>query len=300
MAKRILITGAGGFLGSRLFEYFNGREVFEAIGVSHRELDITDSLAVTAFIQAIRPDVVLHCAAISNTGQCEADPKLSEQVNVYGTANVAKACRQANCRMIFMSSDQIYTGSDTLEPNCEGSERRPRGVYGRDKKRAEEAMFAQTKEAVALRLTWMYDYPSEGRVPSANLVTNIIKARETGTTLSYPVNDHRGITYVWEVVRNMEKAMDLPGGVYNFGSSNELNAFETATAFARVLTGQKETDNLVRQDRERFCGCPRNLTINTDKLSAFGIRFHSTLQGLGLCCSEHGLPFGGNTARASG
>ena len=84
MNRRLLITGAGGFLGSRICEYFSGRDGYEAVGVTHRELDIEDFVAVSAFVKAIRPDYVLHCAAISNTGACERNPVLSEKVNVRG------------------------------------------------------------------------------------------------------------------------------------------------------------------------------------------------------------------------
>ena len=138
MNRRLLITGAGGFLGSRICEYYSNRDGYEAVGVTHRELDIEDFVAVSAFIKAIRPDYVLHCAAISNTGTCERNPVLSEKVNVRGTINLAKACRNAGSRMIFTSSDQIYNTSHSMEPNREGSEGKPGNVYGRDKKRAEE------------------------------------------------------------------------------------------------------------------------------------------------------------------
>ena len=51
MENRILITGVNGFLGSRLFEYFKEQEGYEVLGVTHRELEVSDSLAVTAFIK---------------------------------------------------------------------------------------------------------------------------------------------------------------------------------------------------------------------------------------------------------
>ena len=293
MTNSIMIIGAGGFLGSRLFEYFSKREGCQVIGVTHEELDITDSLAVSAFIGAVAPDVVLHCAAISNTACCEENPALSESVNVYGTDNVAKACRKAGSGMVFMSSDQVYTASHLAGPNREGSEGRPRGVYGRDKKRAEEAMLSQLPEGLALRLTWMYDYPGNGRVPGNNLLGNIMKALKTGNSLPCPVNDHRGITYVWDVIRNMEKAMELPGGIYNFGSPNELNSYETGAAFAKILTGRENIDAIVRPDLERFRGCPRNLTIDIKKLEEGGIYFENTLQGFYRCLKDHGWEAGG-------
>lgn len=289
MKRRILITGAGGFLGSRLFEYFKNKDEYETIPVVHRELDITDSEAVTIFFKTIQPEVVLHCAAVSNTGECEANPQQSESVNVQGTANVARACRESNSKLIFMSSDQIYTGADSLEPNREDDRIQPSNVYGKDKKRAENAVFTYLKNAVALRLTWMYDYPVKGRVESSNLLRALLCAKEEGTAVSYPVHDYRGITYVWDVVRRMEQAMGLPGGIYNFGSENGRNVYETALLFAQAVAGKEKAASLVNPDKERFAAMPRNLMINTEKLKAQGIIFGDTAEGLLRCCQDYGI-----------
>ena len=94
MKKRILITGSGGFLGSRLAEYFEGKDGYETVAVTHEELDITDMVAVSAFFKAIRPQAVLHCAGLSNTGQCEADPWLGTD-QCSGNRNIARAAGRA-------------------------------------------------------------------------------------------------------------------------------------------------------------------------------------------------------------
>lgn len=91
MKKRILITGSGGFLGSRLAEYFEGKDGYETVAVTHEELDITDMVAVSAFFKAIRPQAVLHCAGLSNTGQCEADPLASGRINDSGNRKYSKS-----------------------------------------------------------------------------------------------------------------------------------------------------------------------------------------------------------------
>lgn len=287
MKKRLLITGAGGFLGSRLLEYFNTREEYETLGITHRELEVSDSLAVTAFIRAIRPDYVLHCAGISDTGECEREPERSEQINVRGTANMAKACRESGSKMIFMSSDQVYNASCTMEPNREERVIRPRTVYGRDKKRAEEAMFTSLNDGVALRLTWMYDYPSREREGGIGLMGPLFSALRDRIRLKLPVHDYRGITYVWDAIRNMETAMKLPGGVYNFGSENCFSTFDTAVRFLKAITGDDTSASLVEQDTERFASCPRNLTIDTEKIKSQGILFADTMEGIRKCLSDY-------------
>lgn len=288
MKKRLLITGAGGFLGSRLTGYFTDKPEYETVGVTRRELDIGDSLAVKAFFKAIRPDYVLHCAAVSDTGVCEREPERSRRINVEGTVNVARACQNSGGKMIFMSSDQIYNASDTLEPNKEGDEHRPSNVYGRDKKRSEEAILSCLPDAVALRLTWMYDYPSGKWGKCSGLLQNILTALEEKRTLRLPIHDYRGITCVWEVVRHMEEAMKLPGGIYNFGSENENNTYDTAALFLKTATGKDDEAGILEPDEKRFQSCPRNLTVNTDKIKSHGIYFLNTRDGILQCCREYG------------
>lgn len=288
MNNRILITGSGGFLGSRLYEYFKGQEGYEVLGVTHRELEISDSLAVSAFITAIRPAYVLHCAGVSNTKTCEEEPERSGEINVRGTANIAKACRQSGAKMIFMSSDQIYNSVCSMEPNREDQVQKPCTVYGRDKMRAEEAIFTCLNNAVALRLTWMYDYPVRERTGGSGLLGAIVNALEENGSIQLPVHEYRGITYVWEAIRNMEAAFALPGGIYNFGSENSRNTFDTGSLFLRAVTGRDDVSHVIRPDQERFIACPRNLTIDIARIRKFGIEFGSAAEGIAGCLSDYG------------
>lgn len=295
-----MITGSGGFLGSRLTEYFEGKDKYETVSVTHEELDITDMVAVSAFFKAIHPQVVFHCAGLSNTGQCEADPGASGRINVQGTENIAKACRKTGCRLIFMSSDQVYTGTDTMEPNREDDRVKPVNVYGRDKKRAEEAVLALAEGAVCLRLTWMYDYPVSGRTPGTGLLGQVFKAAREGTAVVSPIYDFRGITYVWDVIRAMEQVMELPGGIYNFGSTNERSAWETAGIFAQAVAAAVGIMPGVEADRERFRSVPRNLTLNTEKMNSFGICLGDTSEGLARCMKDNGICWQWTKERLSG
>ena len=87
--KKILVTGAGGFVGSRAVSALQGR--FELITPTHGDMDITAAGNVEKFIQETRPDAILHLAAISNTGYCEEHPDESYLVNVTGVENLAES-----------------------------------------------------------------------------------------------------------------------------------------------------------------------------------------------------------------
>ena len=103
---RIMLTGAGGFLGSRLFSYY--KDKYEVWAPSHKELDFTREENARKAVGDFQPDVLLHCGAISDVGACERDPELSMRVNVEGTRYLARACLMTGTRMVMCSSNQVY------------------------------------------------------------------------------------------------------------------------------------------------------------------------------------------------
>ena len=74
----------------------------------------------------------------------------------------------------------------------------------------------------------MYDYPVPKRTPGTGLLGQMFAAAGEGKVIVSPTHDYRGITYVWDVIRAMEQVMELPGGIYNFGSRNQRSTWETA------------------------------------------------------------------------
>ena len=277
MKKKILITGSSGFLGSRLAYYY--RNKYDLLLPTHNELNVSREDMVKAYLEEQRPEVVLHCAALSHTGYCEQHPEESHRTNVQGTVRMAKACKQTGAKLIFMSSDQVYNGTPLRGALKEEVALQPVNVYGRHKLEAEQRALWNLPEAVGLRLTWMYDLPDSSLKLNSNLLVNLLKASREGMPLPAATHEYRGVTYVWEVVRNMEQAMTLPGGIYNFGSSNSLNSYELFWRTAQLM-GLNDAAEWLLLDEERFSNQERNLTMDCSGIAAHGIRFNNSVEGI--------------------
>ena len=280
--KTILITGASGFVGSRFVERW--RSEYRILAPAHAELDITDRESVNGYFIQHTPDVVVHLAAISNTGYCEQNPDESYLVNVEGAANIARAASMCGAKLIFFSSDQVYNGNVESGLLNEDVPVTPENVYGRHKLEAEGRGLYFCPGAVVLRATWMYDKERYGMPSHANFVLNIAKAVKERTPLIFPVREYRGITWVREVVEFLPVTFQLPGGVYNYGAENTMNTYETACCYCEMLAGL-HSGPILHPDYERYPMHERNLSISTDKIfraSGGTICFSNTISGLRL------------------
>lgn len=275
--KKLLITGSTGFLGSRLALYY--KDKYELLLPTHSQLNVSREEAVMAYMEQFQPDIVLHCAALSNTWYCEQHPDESHRVNVQGTVKIAKACKHIGAKLVFMSSDQVYNGTPVSGPLKEQDVFQPVNVYGRHKLEAEQRALRNNPMSVALRLTWMYDVPGSHMKLNSNILENIQKALDEGTTIKAATHEYRGVTNVWEVVRNMEQTLELPGGIYNYGSGNHIDSYTLFLKVANIM-GAKEPSTFILPDEERFSEQTRNLTMDCSLINNFGIRFNDSVEGI--------------------
>ena len=104
------------------------------------------------------PDVVIHCAAMTNVDACEADRDLAFKLNEEGSRNVALACSACGARLFAISTDYVFSGEPPREPWAwsETDIPRPRTVYGASKFAGEQMIQMLLPEAVIIRIAWLY------------------------------------------------------------------------------------------------------------------------------------------------
>lgn len=281
MMKRIFVTGAGGFVGARACRFLQGN--YEVLTTSKGWMTSCAEPQLMQTIAEAHPDVILHTAAISDTGYTEQHPEEAYRANVELPLWLARAAAQCGAKLVGFSSDQVYAGVQQPGPLPETMELSPANVYGRQKLEMEQRVLEACPDAVLLRATWMYDLPSYRFPIRGNLPLNLVKAALYGEKLRFSNRDYRGITYVRQAVENLVPCMELPGGVYNYGSENGENMVTTALTFAEALQ-LPDVESLIEA-----VDWQRNLAMDCRKLRRYGIEFDTTQAGIYHCLRDYGV-----------
>lgn len=150
----ILVTGASGQLGHDLMIELAGRG-HGTIGVSSKELNLTDPDAVHRYITDLRPDAVMHCAAYTAVDMAEDDTETCLAVNHLGTEAIAKACAEIGCKLLYISTDYVFPG-DGERPWEPEDTTAPLNLYGKSKLLGELAVSEATDKHFIVRISWVF------------------------------------------------------------------------------------------------------------------------------------------------
>jgi dTDP-4-dehydrorhamnose reductase len=127
---KVAITGAAGLFGRGSVEVFNSRHT--VFPLTRTEADITRADEVRRVLARLRPDVILHAAAIPDLDLCESDPAAAFLVNAEGTRHVVEAAREISAAVVYVSTDAVFDGKKQT-PYTESDPTGPPTVYGRTK-----------------------------------------------------------------------------------------------------------------------------------------------------------------------
>lgn len=189
---RVFVTGVKGQLGYDVVNELEKRG-HTAIGVDIEEMDITDGEAVRRVISGAGPDAVVHCAAYTAVDAAEDNEELCRRVNALGTENIVRACRELDCKLMYISTDYVFNGQGTRpwEPD---DEREPLNVYGQTKYEGELAVETLEKYFI-VRIAWVFG------VNGKNFIKTMLNLGKTHDKIRV-VSDQVGTpTYTYDLAR---------------------------------------------------------------------------------------------------
>lgn len=225
---KVLITGAGGQLGKALVRQFEqDQERYQVLATSHETLDITNEEEVYAYVQALRPEVMINCAAYTAVDAAEEHMETAYAVNAQGPKYLAKACEEIGATLVQVSTDYVFDGVGTIHKKEEDAVN-PQSIYGQSKWAGEEAVRKYCTRHFILRTAWLY---GEG----ANFVRTMLKLSQVQPELNV-VGDQYGTPTstkdVAKVIRELIHTDDY--GTYHGTCEGECSWYEFACQIFRL------------------------------------------------------------------
>jgi dTDP-4-dehydrorhamnose reductase len=260
MPPLAIITGAAGLIGQYLVRSApRWAPEWDVEGLTRAQLDLTDRPSVSSVFQRYNPDLIIHCAALSRTKDCERDPEKAKRVNVDATGLLAQLAR--NTRFIFLSSGEVFDGSAAWYD--ESSEPNPTNVYGRTKLEAERAVLSNPSHTV-VRIVLTAGTSDTG---DRSFVEDMSRAARAGNDVTLYADEFRcplpaGVIAraLWELV-NQEAF-----GLYHLGGTERLSRWDIGQL---LLPWYLELQGrLIKGSARSHPGAPRpiDLSLNCDKL----------------------------------
>ena len=265
---KILITGGKGMLGRTLQRELAEHEIVVA---DLPEWDITKDEELVEKTSAAKPDLIIHCAAMTKVDDCETNRDLAFRLNEEGSRNVALAAKTCGARLIAISTDYVFSGEPPKEPWAwsETDIPRPRTVYGASKFAGEQMIQMILPEAVIVRIAWLY-----GAGGPSFVHTMAKLGAQEGAPLKV-VNDQRGnptsTKTVAEVVKFLIARPEVSGIVHGT-CEDQCTWYDLTVELFRLLGLKREVVPCTTEEFPRPAPRPHNSALKKSVLNLLGYR----------------------------
>ncbi len=279
----VLITGASGLLGRTVAKAFSESGNFNVIGTAcsragngFARLDLRDRAAIDAALSGFSPDIVVHCAAERRPDVGARDPAAMRQLNVDATGWLAAATARIGGWMLLVSTDYVFDGSNP--PYAEDAPTNPINDYGRSKRDAELAMWAETKNAAVIRVPILYG-PTTDLEESA-VTAGVARALLDGKTARRECDDwavrHPTCTTdvgaaILGLVERHVSAGDV-NGTYHFASPERMTKYTMALVLAEFFGRDPSILVPLAEPAPGAAPRPMDSTLACARIEALGIR----------------------------
>lgn len=296
--KKILITGASGLLGRSIYTALKTEKIWKVVGTAFSrdsddliKVDLSDIDNLDAFLNSIKPDIIIHSAAERRPDVSMQDPEGARHLNVDVTAAIANWAAANEVYLIYISTDYVFDGTEP--PYQVDSLPNPLNDYGLSKRAGEKAVLSTCSNSAILRIPILYgdvEYLEESAV--IILTCDLLNAAEgESVKMENWATRHPTLTDdVADVIRQMlVYAEDHPTlkGIFHWSSDEAMTKYEMACIMADVIGFSRER---IIADNNPPGGAPRpkDCTLDTSLLRNKGIEKQTPFRkAIPLILHEH-------------
>ncbi|MDI9865270.1 NAD(P)-dependent oxidoreductase [Flectobacillus sp. DC10W] len=247
--QKILITGANGLLGQKLVHLLVNNPTIELIatargksrlsiseGFSYQEMDLSDPVQIQEVIDKVRPDSIIHTAAMTNVDMCHQDPEGCWEANVTAVEYLIEQCQRHNIYLCHVSTDFVFDGENG--PYHEEDQPAPISVYGKSKYEAELRVQASGLRWSIIRTVLVY-----GIVPDmsrSNIILWVKNSLERGQAIKVVSDQLRTPTLAEDLALGCWLATQRHAqGIYHISGKDFMSPYDMAIATANYFALDK-------------------------------------------------------------
>jgi dTDP-4-dehydrorhamnose reductase len=274
--RRLLITGAGGFLGWNLCRELGDRwEIVGTVrsrlapmeGIQTIELDLTHAESVRELFHTVRPHALIHAAAAAKPDFCQLHPVESEKINVDASVLMASLCAERAIPMVFTSTDLVFDGHHP--PYREEDTVSPVSIYGEQKAKAEAGILRRYPNAVVCRMALMF---GDGGPHASSFLGPMIRSMQRREELRLFTDEVRTPLSGHDAAKGIALALERASGLLHLGGRERMSRYEFGILASKVfdLPNAVITPSL---QRDVPTPAPRSVDVSLDSSRAWRLGF---------------------------
>ena len=238
---RILVTGASGLLGSKLcklavrknYEIYSAYSQHKPLCGAPVQFDISDKDAVEKIFKKVKPEAVVHTAALTNVDKCELEKERAWKINVEGTENIAESCEKFHAFLVYTSTDYVFDGEKGMYK--ENHKPNPVNYYGLTKLKGEESIKNLTDEYCIARTSVIYGtIPAAGKTNFALWLLDKLERKEKVKIVTDQWNSPTLNTNLANMI--LEVSERKLTGTFHLAGATRLSRFEFTKLLAKTFS----------------------------------------------------------------
>lgn len=241
-------------------------------------LDICSASQISYVFSRVKPDVVIHCAAIGSVDFAETHFPEVHMVNAIGTRNIVNACRTFKSKLVHISTNAVFDGKNP--PYSETSERHPVNGYGIIKREGEQAVLDSKIEWIVIRPFLFYGWPYPGG--RQNWMTTILGKLHKGEEIHLVDDTYWQPTLAEDCASTIWKLIELNKWeeIYHVASDDRMTLFEFGLKVARIHKQELSLIQPIASSSLRIAPRPKDTTFDLTKIHNLGIQLRGVEEGL--------------------